>query len=250
MESTDGETSEETFNAGDAYEPAADANEPSGSESYRDDAGMSNDESGNAFGSESTDNAYQPAENVGEAYGRSYEPDSEAAETPSFESNPADESGTANEFGTDNESTPVAESSMDNESGTDNEFRTENEFGAENDSATEYDSGMDNPQSDDAGKGYSEGPACGDDHETTESASEPTASGSEYPYMGVALPAQGRSAFEIIKAWTEHSLSNFDGAIRNIALPTVWLELPSLTGVAPDERTANDAVRAGEPASF
>ncbi len=79
---------------------------------------------------------------------------------------------------------------------------------------------------------------------------ESTASVSDDPCMGVSYPAQGRSVLEIAKAWSTHSLSNFDGAIRNISLPMVWFDLSSLTSDGSDERTAADSARAGEPTSF
>jgi hypothetical protein len=55
---------------------------------------------------------------------------------------------------------------------------------------------------------------------------------------------------EIVKAWSTHSLSDFGGAIRNISLPMVWFDLPALTNVGTDERTAADSARAGEQAAF
>jgi hypothetical protein len=79
---------------------------------------------------------------------------------------------------------------------------------------------------------------------------ESTASVSDEPYAGVVYPTQGRSALEIVKAWTTQSLSNLDGAIRNISLPTVSFSLPSWTNLDADERTATDSARAGEPTSF
>lgn len=81
-------------------------------------------------------------------------------------------------------------------------------------------------------------------------ADESTASVSEDPCKEGYGYSQDVSAFDIVKAWTERSVSNLGGAIRNIALPTVSFDLPSLTDASEDERTAADPAWTTEQSSF